>query len=91
MAAPIHPPLMAAYSAAKAGVVAMADSLRIELHGTRVAVGVAYFGFVNTDMTREGLDHPLARSIIEGGRGWMEPRPLPVEAAALGPRLSSTR
>ena len=52
LAAAIHGPGMAAYSAAKAGAEAFADSLRIEVKHLGVDVGVAYFGFIDTDMVR---------------------------------------
>ena len=74
MAAAVHLPYIAAYSAAKAGVSAMADSLRMELEGTGTAVGVAYFGYIDTDMTRAGMKHPAARRVPMT-------RPLPVELA----------
>jgi NAD(P)-dependent dehydrogenase (short-subunit alcohol dehydrogenase family) len=45
-------PLMAAYSASKAGVEAFALSLRTEVAYRGVDVGVAYLSFTNTDMTR---------------------------------------
>ena len=43
LAAAVHPPLLGAYSASKAGVEALADALRIELLHTGARVGVAYF------------------------------------------------
>ena len=55
MAAAVHAPLMAPYNMAKAGVEALADSLRPELAGDGVAVGCAYFGFIDTDMVRDSL------------------------------------
>jgi NAD(P)-dependent dehydrogenase (short-subunit alcohol dehydrogenase family) len=51
------------YAASKAGVEQLGRALRVELarHGT--TVGVAYFGFVETEMTRVGIvDDPLARN-----------------------------
>src|SRR5207248_7677139 len=45
MAAAVHLPLMAAYAAAKAGVSALADCLRIEVAATGTTVGCAYFSF----------------------------------------------
>src|ERR1700733_6393362 len=49
------PPLLGAYSASKAGVEALADSLRIELARTGARVGVAYFAELDTDMVRQGF------------------------------------
>jgi NAD(P)-dependent dehydrogenase (short-subunit alcohol dehydrogenase family) len=55
LAAAVHPPLLGAYSAAKAGVEALGDSLRIELASSGARVGVAYFGELDTDMTSRGF------------------------------------
>ncbi|MGZ4187167.1 MAG: SDR family NAD(P)-dependent oxidoreductase [Solirubrobacteraceae bacterium] len=55
LAAAVQPPLMGAYSAAKAGVEALANTLRIELAPTGARVGVAYFGELDTDMVTRGL------------------------------------
>ena len=44
-------PGLGPYAASKAGVDALAGVLRTELRPSGVAVGVAYFGFVETDMT----------------------------------------
>lgn len=77
----VHLPLMAAYAAAKAGVWAMTDVLRTELEGTGARVGAAYFGFIDTDMTRQAYEQPQVRSIRERGGRLLMPRPLPVEAA----------
>jgi NAD(P)-dependent dehydrogenase (short-subunit alcohol dehydrogenase family) len=52
LAAAIHGPVIAHYNAAKAGVEGMADALRIEMRPSDVDVGVGYFGFIDTDMTR---------------------------------------
>jgi NAD(P)-dependent dehydrogenase (short-subunit alcohol dehydrogenase family) len=57
----VHTPMMAAYSASKAGVEAFADALRVEVAHTRTKVGVAYFSFVETDMVKRGFDRPSAR------------------------------
>jgi NAD(P)-dependent dehydrogenase (short-subunit alcohol dehydrogenase family) len=55
LAAAVHAPLLGAYSAAKAGVEALANTLRIELAPTGARVGVAYFGELDTDMTSRGF------------------------------------
>ena len=47
-----HAPAMSAYSAAKAGVEAFGNALRIELRPFGVAVGVAYFSWIDTEMVR---------------------------------------
>ena len=55
LAAALHPPLLGAYCASKAGVEALADSLRIELAPSGARVGVAYFAYLDTDMVRHGF------------------------------------
>ena len=54
LAAAVHPPMLGHYAATKAGVEAFADSLRAEIAHTGTRVGVAYFAFIDTDMTRDG-------------------------------------
>ncbi|MFF9276988.1 short-chain dehydrogenase/reductase [Streptomyces griseosporeus] len=46
-------PLMSAYCAAKAGVEAFAHSLRAEVAHHGVGVGIAYLGWIDTDMVRD--------------------------------------
>ena len=48
---------------AKAGVEALGRSLRVELSPHGASAGVAYFGFIDTDMVRQALSDPLAREI----------------------------
>ena len=55
LAAAVHLPLLGAYSASKAAVEALGDTLRIELHSSGARVGVAYFAALDTDMTRQGF------------------------------------
>jgi NAD(P)-dependent dehydrogenase (short-subunit alcohol dehydrogenase family) len=52
-AAVLRGPGMTAYCAAKAGVEAMSDCLRIEMQPFGVQVGVAYFLFLDTDMVND--------------------------------------
>jgi NAD(P)-dependent dehydrogenase (short-subunit alcohol dehydrogenase family) len=83
MAAAIHGPLMAPYNMAKAGVEALADSMRTELAGDGVDVGCAYFGFIDTDMTRDAFaERPTQRLRAQAPAAFT--RPLPVAAAAQG-------
>ena len=68
LAAAVHPPLLAAYSASKAGVEALGDALRIELASSGARVGVAYFAELDTDMTSRGFGTEAASKIRMGPR-----------------------
>jgi NAD(P)-dependent dehydrogenase (short-subunit alcohol dehydrogenase family) len=63
LAAAVHPPLLGAYCASKAGVEALGDALRIELHSSGARVGVAYFAELDTDMTSRGFGTEAARKL----------------------------
>jgi NAD(P)-dependent dehydrogenase (short-subunit alcohol dehydrogenase family) len=52
-AAALRGPGMSAYCAAKAGVEALSDCLRIEMGPFGVQVGVGYFLFLDTDMVKD--------------------------------------
>ncbi len=65
LAAAVHPPLLGAYCASKAGVEALADSLRIELAPSGARVGVAYFAELDTDMVRRGFSTAAAKRLSE--------------------------
>ena len=69
LAAALHPPMLAHYAATKAGVEAFSDSLRAELAHTGTRVGVAYFSFIDTDMTRDGLESPAAHVMRDATPG----------------------
>jgi NAD(P)-dependent dehydrogenase (short-subunit alcohol dehydrogenase family) len=73
LAAAVHPPMMGAYSASKAGVEALADALRIELAASGARVGVAYFAELDTDMVRRGYGTEAARRMAETTRGGRRP------------------
>jgi NAD(P)-dependent dehydrogenase (short-subunit alcohol dehydrogenase family) len=67
LAAALHPPLLGAYCASKAGVEALGDALRIELASSGARVGVAYFGELETDMTSRGFGTKAAQMLQVGG------------------------
>jgi len=67
LAAALHPPLLGAYSASKAAVEAMSNSLRIELSASGARVGVGYFAELDTDMTRRGFGTEAASKIRKAG------------------------
>jgi NAD(P)-dependent dehydrogenase (short-subunit alcohol dehydrogenase family) len=57
------------YSTSKAGAEAMAKAIRVEVAHLGVDVGVAYFGWIDTDMVRGGEEHPaftFMRSRLKG-------------------------
>jgi NAD(P)-dependent dehydrogenase (short-subunit alcohol dehydrogenase family) len=76
-AAVFRAPGLSAYSAAKAGVEALSDCLRIEVRPGGIAVGVAYFLFLDTDMVRDAeREMPRAersRSELPGPLGRLYP------------------
>jgi NAD(P)-dependent dehydrogenase (short-subunit alcohol dehydrogenase family) len=68
------------YSSSKAAVEAMAKCLRVEVAHLGVDVGIAYFGWIDTDMVRGGEEHPaftFLRSRLRGPLG----KTLPVSKA----------
>ena len=63
LSAALQLPFMGAYSASKAAVEALGNTLRIELKPSGAKVGVAYFAELDTDMTRRGYGTAAARSL----------------------------
>ena len=57
---------MGAYSASKAAVEALGNTLRIELRPSGARVGVAYFAEIDTDMTSRGFDTEAAGRLMSG-------------------------
>jgi NAD(P)-dependent dehydrogenase (short-subunit alcohol dehydrogenase family) len=82
MGAAVHLPLMGAYSASKAGVEALGNTLRQELRPSGARVGVAYFAELDTDMTTRGFDTAEARTLL-GNRNITRVTPLEVGIRAL--------
>lgn len=58
-----HLPLSAAYNASKAGVEALANTLRVEIAHEGVRVGVAYLASFDTAMVRGALANPAVGAI----------------------------
>ncbi|GAA2454194.1 short-chain dehydrogenase/reductase [Streptomyces glaucus] len=56
-------PMLSAYCASKAGVEAFAQALRAEMAHQRVAVGIAYPSWTDTDMIRDADHHPVMRQL----------------------------
>ncbi len=63
LAAVTHAPLMGPYTAAKAGVEALTDALRVETALSGAKVGCAYFGFIDTDLVRASFKQPSAEAM----------------------------
>jgi NAD(P)-dependent dehydrogenase (short-subunit alcohol dehydrogenase family) len=81
VAAVLRAPFSAHYSASKAGVEAFADCLRLELEGAGVAVGTAYFSFIDTDMARVALESEEGRLMDRLMRGGPLNRAYPIDRA----------
>jgi NAD(P)-dependent dehydrogenase (short-subunit alcohol dehydrogenase family) len=77
LAAVSHAPMMGPYTAAKAGVEALTDALRMETVPSGARVGCAYFGFIDTDLVRAGFAQPSAQAMTGRMPGFMRnPAPL---------------
>jgi NAD(P)-dependent dehydrogenase (short-subunit alcohol dehydrogenase family) len=77
-------PFNAAYNAAKAGVVAMAKTLRLEVRGHGVRVGIAYFGYIDTVEGRRAVENPAMAEVMARAPAKMRtPSPVDDAAAAL--------
>ncbi|MFL5846134.1 MAG: SDR family NAD(P)-dependent oxidoreductase [Solirubrobacteraceae bacterium] len=79
----VHLPLMGAYSASKAAVEALGNTLRIELRPSGARVGVAYFAEIDTDMTSRGFGTEAAAELTKGLGAIMRVAPLKVAIDAL--------
>jgi NAD(P)-dependent dehydrogenase (short-subunit alcohol dehydrogenase family) len=80
-------PLLAHYSASKAGVMALSETLRIELARDGVGVTTVYFGWIDTPLLTAGTDDPritpgLRRSMRRAQRLHIAPMRTPAQAAA---------
>lgn len=81
VAAVLPGPTVSGYMAAKSGVESLVRSLRVELGGTGVEVGIAYFGLVDTGLAADlltGSGLGAVMSAVPAAVG----RPIPVAAAA---------
>lgn len=74
----IRGPLHAAYNSSKAGLQAFANTLRLEVQGLGVDIGVAHNIYTATQTGRAAVEHPLMRGLP----GLPELKPLPVEKTA---------
>ncbi|MCW3063061.1 MAG: short-chain dehydrogenase [Solirubrobacterales bacterium] len=55
--------LLSPYAIAKAGVEQMGRALRAELAPHGASASVAYFGFIDTEMVRDGMSDPVANAL----------------------------
>lgn len=69
MAAFVHSPLNTAYTASKAGVWAMCDSLRLELRQHGIGVGSFHPTFFQTPMMEEVIDGPCSTLVWNNHEG----------------------
>jgi NAD(P)-dependent dehydrogenase (short-subunit alcohol dehydrogenase family) len=76
LAAAVHLPLMGAYSASKAAVEAIGNTLRAELAPYGAKVGVAYFAELDTDMTTRGFGTEAAARLSAGAGSLLKVAPL---------------
>jgi NAD(P)-dependent dehydrogenase (short-subunit alcohol dehydrogenase family) len=74
-------PLHAAYNSSKAGLQAFANTLRLEVEGLGVDVGVAHLIYTATETARGAVEHPLIRGLP--GLRMMKPQPVEETAAML--------
>jgi NAD(P)-dependent dehydrogenase (short-subunit alcohol dehydrogenase family) len=75
--------LASPYAVSKAGVEALGRALRAELAPHGASVGVAYYGFIDTEMVRQAIDaSPLARRFEDEVPGFVSRRLTAEQAAA---------
>ena len=75
-------PFNAAYNAAKAGIAAMAKTVRLEVRGQGVRVGIAYFGYIDTVEGRRAVENPAMADVMARAPARMR-TPSPVDHAAI--------
>ncbi len=81
IAGTVQGPLHAAYNSSKAGLQALANTLRLEVQGLGVDVGTAHLVYTDTQTARGAVEHPLIRGLP--GLPMMKPKPVEETAALL--------
>jgi NAD(P)-dependent dehydrogenase (short-subunit alcohol dehydrogenase family) len=81
LSAPGPSPIMGPYSATKAAVENLTRAMQQEIAHTGARAGVAYFGFLDTDLVRAGLSHDAMRLVVDSQPGPLG-KPAPVSLAA---------
>jgi len=87
IAAALAPPGFAAYGASKAATEAFANTLRSEVSHSGVDVGVAYFGWLATDLVKHAGEHPAftyMRTRLPGPLKKISPMDIAVKAITAG-------
>jgi len=74
--------MAAPYAMAKAGVEQLGRALRVELAPHGASAGVAYFGFIDTDMVRAAFADPVAQRVEAAFPAWLTKRLTPEVAGA---------
>jgi NAD(P)-dependent dehydrogenase (short-subunit alcohol dehydrogenase family) len=82
LAAIIAPPGIGLYGASKAGLEQLLNVLRLEVRHLGVDVGVAYFSWIDTDMTRGAESRHAGFAAMRKGLRGPAGKTLPVGAAA---------
>ncbi|WP_036435498.1 SDR family NAD(P)-dependent oxidoreductase [Mycobacterium sp. URHB0044] len=82
MASFVHSPLHGSYAASKAAVLALCNSLRIELRESGVSVTSVHPAFFKTPMIAEALEDPVTRAIWGDFRGPF--KPIPIDSVVAG-------
>ena len=91
LAAAVHVPMLGAYSASKAAVEALGNTLRSELRGTGARVGVAYFAELDTDMTSRGFGTEAASKVAAAKVTRVAPLEVGIDALERGIARRSRR
>jgi NAD(P)-dependent dehydrogenase (short-subunit alcohol dehydrogenase family) len=81
LAGTVQGPLHAAYNSSKAGLQALANTLRLEVQGLGVDIGTAHIIYTATESGRGAVEHPLIRGLP--GLWMMKPQPVEETAALL--------
>jgi NAD(P)-dependent dehydrogenase (short-subunit alcohol dehydrogenase family) len=74
--------LAAPYAMSKAGVEALGRALRVELAAHGASAGIAYFGFIDTDMVRDTFADPIAQRVERAFPSFITKRLTPEVAGA---------
>lgn len=81
LAGTVQGPLHAAYNSSKAGLQALANTLRLEVGGLGVDIGIAHLVYTATETARGAVEHPMMRGLP--GLRMMKPQPVEETAALL--------